>query len=101
MSADRDVHVTLIRHAPTRGNLEGRYIGATDEGLGDQGRELARKAQGAYARLKPQFRGVRGQGVRRAFWGCALSGLGGRGLHDRMPTGRRPGGFRRPGAGGI
>ena len=54
MSAGRDVHVVLIRHAPTRGNLEGRYIGTTDEGLGNQGRELAQKARGAYARLKPQ-----------------------------------------------
>ena len=48
------VHIALIRHAPTRGNLEGRYVGATDEGLSEQGRSLAGKAAPALAALAPR-----------------------------------------------
>ena len=33
------IHLQLIRHGATPGNLERRYIGRTDEGLSDQGRE--------------------------------------------------------------
>lgn len=36
--------ISLIRHAPTRGNLQSNYIGATDEPLAPEGIELARKA---------------------------------------------------------
>jgi len=32
------MRICLIRHGATRGNLERRYIGATDEGLCDEGR---------------------------------------------------------------
>lgn len=47
--------VALIRHAPTQGNLEGRYVGgALDEGLCEQGRELAGRARAALAALDPQ-----------------------------------------------
>ena len=48
------VHIALIRHAPTRGNLEGRYVGATDEGLSEQGRSLAGEAAPALAALAPR-----------------------------------------------
>lgn len=50
-----DMLVALIRHAPTPGNLERRYVGgALDEGLSEQGRELAVQARGAFAFLDPQ-----------------------------------------------
>ena len=49
------LRIALIRHAPTQGNLEGRYVGATDEGLSDQGREIAREARGAYELLRPRM----------------------------------------------
>lgn len=55
MSEGCGVRVALIRHAPTRGNLEGRYVGATDEGLSERGRELARGTRTTYAQLKPQI----------------------------------------------
>ena len=49
------IHIALIRHAPTRGNLEGRYVGATDEELSERGREMAREARGAYELLRPRM----------------------------------------------
>ena len=54
MSERRAVHIALIRHAPTQGNLEGRYVGATDEGLSDQGRARAGEAAVALAGLAPR-----------------------------------------------
>ncbi|MDO4804032.1 MAG: histidine phosphatase family protein [Lachnospiraceae bacterium] len=44
------MRLTFIRHGETKGNLEGRYVGRTDEPLCDKGREnlLARKARGEY-----------------------------------------------------
>ena len=48
------VHVALIRHAPTQGNLGGRYVGATDEGLDDPGRARASEAAPALAGLAPR-----------------------------------------------
>ncbi len=44
------MEIYLIRHGKTRGNLEGRYIGSTDEPLCPQGRsELAeRKNKGIF-----------------------------------------------------
>ena len=33
----------LLRHAPAPGNLEGRYLGSTDEGLAPEGEALARR----------------------------------------------------------
>ena len=48
------VHIALIRHAPTQGNLEGRYVGATDESLSDQGHALAEAAAPALAALAPR-----------------------------------------------
>lgn len=36
--------VILLRHAPTRGNLNAEYIGATDESLSTDGISLAKKA---------------------------------------------------------
>ena len=48
------LHIALIRHAPTQGNLEGRYVGATDEGLSDQGRARAGEAAVALAGLAPR-----------------------------------------------
>ena len=38
------MELILIRHAPTAGNLMGRYIGATDEPLSDEGRRRAAAA---------------------------------------------------------
>ncbi len=49
------LRIALIRHAPTPGNLERRYIGATDEGLSPAGRELALKARAALAALRPEL----------------------------------------------
>ena len=42
--------VYLIRHGSTQGNLSGRYIGKTDEGLCGEGAEMLIKRQekGAY-----------------------------------------------------
>ena len=48
------LRIALIRHAPTQGNLEGRYVGATDEGLSDQGRARAGEAAVALASLAPR-----------------------------------------------
>ena len=48
------LRIALIRHAPTQGNLEGRYVGATDEGLSDQGRARAGEAATALAGLAPR-----------------------------------------------
>lgn len=48
------LRIALIRHAPTQGNLEGRYVGATDEGLSDQGRARAGEAAVALAGLAPR-----------------------------------------------
>lgn len=48
------VHIALIRHAPTQGNLEGRYVGASDESLSDQGRTLAKAAAAVLAALAPR-----------------------------------------------
>lgn len=44
------VYISLIRHGSTAGNLEGRYVGRTDELLCDKGREelQKRKGQGVY-----------------------------------------------------
>ncbi len=49
------LRIALIRHAPTPGNLERRYIGATDEGLSPAGRELAFKARAALEALRPRL----------------------------------------------
>ncbi len=54
MSEGWGLRVALIRHAPTRGNLVGCYIGATDEGLSEQGREMAKGTRAAYAQLRIQ-----------------------------------------------
>ena len=48
------LRIALIRHAPTQGNLEGRYVGTTDEGLSDQGRARAGEAAVALAGLAPR-----------------------------------------------
>ena len=48
------LRIALIRHAPTQGNLEGRYVGATDKGLSDQGRARAGEAAVALAGLAPR-----------------------------------------------
>lgn len=48
------LRIALIRHAPTQGNLEGRYVGATDEGLSDQGRARAGEAAAVLAGLAPR-----------------------------------------------
>lgn len=44
------MRIVLIRHGKTKGNLDGRYIGKTDEPLCREGAEAlkARKAAGAY-----------------------------------------------------
>ncbi len=49
------LRIALIRHAPTPGNLEGRYIGATDEALSGQGRELALRARAGLEALRPKL----------------------------------------------
>ena len=48
------LRIALIRHAPTQGNLEGRYVGATDEGLSDQGRARAEAAVPELAAITPR-----------------------------------------------
>ena len=40
--------IHLLRHALTRGNLEGRYIGQTDEPLCREGREQLLKMKNDY-----------------------------------------------------
>lgn len=44
------MRLAFIRHGETRGNLEGRYVGRTDEPLCEEGKEnlLRRKASGEY-----------------------------------------------------
>ncbi len=53
MSERRAIRIAFIRHAPTQGNLEGRYVGSGDEGLSETGHALAEQATPALARLKP------------------------------------------------
>lgn len=48
------LHIALIRHAPTQGNLEGRYVGSGDERLSETGRALAEAAAPALAALAPR-----------------------------------------------
>lgn len=48
------LRIALIRHAPMQGNLEGRYVGASDESLGDQGRTLAKATAPTLAGLAPR-----------------------------------------------
>ena len=38
--------ILLLRHAPAPGNLEGRYLGSTDEDLSPEGEALARRCAG-------------------------------------------------------
>ena len=49
--------VYLIRHGSTQGNLSGRYIGKTDEGLCGEGAEMLIKRQekGAYPEADAVF----------------------------------------------
>lgn len=52
----KTVQLYLIRHGKTAGNLEGRYVGTTDEPLCETGRELIR--QYAEAGLYPSVQAV-------------------------------------------
>ena len=52
---DTRLRIALIRHAPTPGNLEGRYIGATDEALSEDGRTLAYAMRPRQAALRPSL----------------------------------------------
>ena len=47
----------LLRHGATKGNLEKRYIGKTEEGLAEEGKQelLRRKAAGNYPKLDILF----------------------------------------------
>ncbi len=50
------IQMYLIRHGKTKGNLEGRYVGTTDEPLCEEGRELIREY--VQAGLYPQVQAV-------------------------------------------
>lgn len=49
------LRIALIRHAPTPGNLERRYIGASDEALSPTGRKLALDARASLCALRPRL----------------------------------------------
>ena len=51
------VKLNLIRHAKTDGNLEGRYVGKTDEGLAEEGVEQLKEfvAKGLYPEVQSVF----------------------------------------------
>ncbi len=49
------LRIALIRHAPTAGNLERRYIGATDEALSPAGRTLARDVRARLSAVRPRL----------------------------------------------
>lgn len=49
------LRIALIRHAPTAGNLERRYVGATDEALSPTGRQLALDVQARLSAVRPRL----------------------------------------------
>lgn len=54
---DVEIELTLIRHGQTKGNLEHRYIGRTEEALCEEGREALEKNRARFlqAHLQPEI----------------------------------------------